>query len=62
MSTEFSPIEKEAEVLLPPGYTFEVMGVLPQGALPIVQLCEIPSNPWIRNLQDKAKLDVDKDV
>lgn len=47
----YSVLSKEDEILLPPGSTFQVTGVLPQGDLTIVSLLEVESKDWIRDLR-----------
>lgn len=48
----YSMTRGEDEILLPPGSTFEVISSLPQGDLTIVQLREVESTEWIRDLRD----------
>ena len=35
---------------MPPGCTFRVSSVLPQGELTVIQVEELPSNAWIMDL------------
>ena len=50
--SRYSLVPSEDEVLLPPGCTFRVTGVLPQGdELTVVQVEELPSRAWLVNLR-----------
>lgn len=48
--TRYSVLANEDEVLIPPGSTFLVRAVLPQGELTLVQLEEVMSEEWIVDL------------